>query len=59
MGGNLLTTVNPAGQTTTDTYDAVNELTGVSYSDGTTPNVTNFTYNPRGQMTGMTDGTGT
>ena len=57
--GNLLTTVNPSGQTTTDTYDAANEITGISYSDGTTPNVTNITYNADGQMTGMTDGTGT
>jgi YD repeat-containing protein len=65
-GGTLILTMGttystpiPAGQTTTDTYDAANELTGISYSDGTTPNVTNIIYNADGQMTGMTDGTGT
>lgn len=57
--GNRLTMVDPAGQTTTWSYDAANEISAISYSDGKTPNVTNISYNPDGQRTAMTDGTGT
>jgi RHS repeat-associated protein len=41
------------------TYDAANELIGIHYSDGKTPNVTGITYDADGQRTGLTDGTGT
>ena len=41
------------------TYDADNELTSVTYSGGTTPDVTNISYDSDGQRTSMTDGTGT
>ncbi len=66
--GNQLTKLDPvSGATcsgtkvgcTTMTYDAANELTSVSYSDGVTPNVSSITYDFDGQRTGMTDGTGT
>jgi len=56
--GNLLTQTNPLGQVTTYTYDAANELTGIAYSDGTTPAVT-YTYDADGQRLTMIDGTGT
>lgn len=58
--GNRLTLVDaqsPA-QTTTYTYDAANQLTAISYSDGRTPNVSQITYDADRQRTGMTDGTG-
>ena len=45
--------------TTTHTYDAADQLKSVTYSDGTTPNVTNISYDADGQRTSMTDGTGT
>jgi RHS repeat-associated protein len=57
--GNRLTVVDPTGATTTNTYDAANELTAISYSDGTTPNVSAITYDADGQRTATTDGTGT
>jgi RHS repeat-associated protein len=57
--GNRLTAVDPTGATTTDTYDAANELTAITYSDGTTPNVSAITYDADGQRIAMTDGTGT
>jgi RHS repeat-associated protein len=56
-GGNCQ--AGPATGCATMTYDADNELTGVTYSGGTTPNVTSITYDQDGQRTGMTDGTGT
>jgi len=46
-------------RTATLGYDAVNQLTGVAYSDGATPNVSNLTYDADGQRLTMTDGTGT
>ena len=57
--GNRLTTVDPTGATTTSAYDATNELTAITYSDGATPNVSSITYDADGQRTAMTDGTGT
>jgi RHS repeat-associated protein len=57
--GNETSMTDPEGQVTTKTYDAGNELTGVAYSDGKTPNVTGITYDADGERTGMTDGTGT
>jgi len=56
-GGNCAAT--PATGCTTYTYDADNELTGITYSDGTTPDVSSITYDADGQRTAMTDGTGT
>jgi len=64
--GNRLTQQDPGGNCsavpatgcTTTTYDAANQRTATSYSDGVTPNVTNLTYDGDGQRTGMTDGTG-
>ena len=56
-GGNC--SASPAVGCTTDTYDAGNELTAFTYSDGVTPNVSNITYDVDGQRTAMTDGTGT
>ncbi len=65
--GNKLTQQDPGGNCggmpptgcTTMGYDSDNELTGATYSDGVTPNVTNVTYDNDGQRTGVTDGTGT
>jgi RHS repeat-associated protein len=56
-GGNC--GAQPATSCTTYTYDAVNQLTGISYSDGMTPNVSTITYDGDGQRLSMTDGTGT
>lgn len=44
---------------TTYVYDAADQLTSITYSDGTTPNVTDITYDDNGRRTEMTDGTGT
>jgi YD repeat-containing protein len=57
--GNLLTTVDAQTQTTTMAYDAADELTGITYSDGSTPNVTGIQYDLDGQRTQMSDETGT
>jgi RHS repeat-associated protein len=55
--GNVTTITDPSGATTTRKYDADNELTSVSYSDGSTAGVT-YAYNADGMRTAMTDGTG-
>lgn len=65
--GDVLTRTDPGGSCTatpkvgctTHTYDAANQLTAVTYSDGVTPNVTGISYDADGQRTAMTDGTGT
>jgi YD repeat-containing protein len=65
--GNVLTTQIPGGNCAagpptgciTNTYDADSELKTVTYSDGTTPNVSNLTYDGDGRRLTMTDGTGT
>ncbi len=57
--GNRLTVVDPQTQTTTYAYDAANQMTSTTYSDGTTPNVTDVNYDGDGSRTAMTDGTGT
>lgn len=48
----------PATGCTTMFYDAGNELTSLSYSDGVTPNVSSISYDSDGQRVGMTDGSG-
>ena len=55
-GGNCAAT--PKTSCTTRTYDAANQLKTVTYSDGTTPNVTAIGYDSLGRRTSMTDGTG-
>ncbi|MGH2682722.1 MAG: DUF6531 domain-containing protein [Actinomycetota bacterium] len=63
--GNLTTTIDAAGSatpqtgdgTTTYSYDALNRLTGIDYSDAT-PDVT-FGYDANSNPTSMTDGAGT
>jgi RHS repeat-associated protein len=56
-GGNCGTV--PATSCTTYLYDAANQLTAITYSDGVTPNVSGITYDGDGQRLSMTDGTGT
>jgi RHS repeat-associated protein len=64
--GNLVSKQDPGGNCsatpkvgcTTRTYDAANEVVGITYSDGATPNVSGLTYDARGRRTHMTDGTG-
>jgi RHS repeat-associated protein len=58
--GNQTKVIDPQSpsQTATYGYDADNELASVTYSDGTTPNVTNILYTPDGLRTSWTDGTG-
>jgi YD repeat-containing protein len=51
-------TLSPTQQCTVSRYDGANQLTGVYYSDGTTPNVTAMVYDLDGRRTNMTDGTG-
>jgi RHS repeat-associated protein len=67
LAGNLVSKQDPGGNCagtpktgcTTYGYDAANEQTSVTYSDGTTPNVSSVVYDADGQRTSMTDGTGT
>jgi RHS repeat-associated protein len=66
LAGNLRTRQTQGGDCgaspptgcTTYSYDAANELSAVNYSDGTTPDVSNITYDPDGERIAMTDGTG-
>ena len=55
-GGNCV--ASPPSGCTTMTYDAANQLTKVTYSDGVTPNISSISYDADGQRTGMSDGTG-
>ena len=55
---NQLTTEDPAGVTTTNTYSPTDMLTGVSYS-GSAAHSVSYTYDANGQRTGMTDASGT
>src|SRR5947207_7103544 len=65
--GNLLSKQDPGGNCaaqsptgcTTYLYDAANQLTATTQSDGVTPNVSGITYDADGQRIGMSDGTGT
>ncbi|MBV9170998.1 MAG: RHS repeat protein, partial [Chloroflexi bacterium] len=54
---NRATLVDPLGQTTSFGHDALNRLIGISYSDGTTPNVS-YAYDADGNRSSMQDGTG-
>ncbi len=63
--GNVLSKQDPGGSCsgnqsgcTTYSYDAANQLTGVVYSDGQTPNVAGIQYDGDGQRTAMSDGSG-
>ncbi len=56
--GKMLTSTDALSQTVTYSYDRANRLTGINYSDVSTPDVT-FTYDGLGRRTQMTDGTGT
>lgn len=63
--GNRLMQQDPGGSCTvpqigctTTAYDADNEVTSVTYSDGVTANVSSIAYDNDGQRTSMTDGTG-
>jgi RHS repeat-associated protein len=56
--GNRISQTAPGALVTTYSYDAANELTGIAYSDGQTPNAS-YNYDANGRRTGMTDGTGT
>jgi RHS repeat-associated protein len=55
--GNVATVLDPLGRTTTNSYDALNRLVSVDYSDAGTPDVA-FAYDADGNRTSMTDGTG-
>jgi len=55
-GGNC--SAQPVTGCTTYGYDAANQITSMTYSDGLTPNIS-ITYNADGERTGMIDGTGT
>ena len=55
--GNRLTLTDPSGRVTNMTHDAVNRLTSIAYSDGTTYGVL-ITYGAVGERTTMSDGTG-
>jgi YD repeat-containing protein len=58
LAGDNLTKVNAIGGTTSYSYDADSRITGISYSDGLTPNVT-YTFDADGQRASLVDGTGT
>ena len=57
LAGNRQTLVDPLSQTATFAYDNLGRLTGVTYSDGTTPNVS-YGYDAHGNRASMSDGTG-
>ena len=57
FAGRLLTRQWVRGITTTYGYNPAGDLGTITYSDGTTPNVT-FGFDRRGRTTSVTDGTG-
>jgi RHS repeat-associated protein len=57
--GKVKTKTDASNRVTTYTYDVANQLTAISYSDGTTPGVSTIGYDADGQRISMTDGTGT
>jgi RHS repeat-associated protein len=52
-------TLSPSQKCTVWGYDAANEPTSITYSDGVTPNVTSIGYDADGQRTSMHNGTST
>jgi RHS repeat-associated protein len=56
--GNVLTTTDPDGVTTTYTYTPLGLKASASYSGSSAPSVS-YTYDADGRKTGMTDATGT
>ncbi|MDQ5826169.1 MAG: DUF6531 domain-containing protein [Chloroflexota bacterium] len=56
--GNRTTHIDPLGRTATMSYDALDRLISLSYSDGSTPSV-HYTYDANDNRQSMTDGTGT
>ncbi|GAQ55183.1 tRNA3(Ser-specific nuclease WapA precursor [Streptomyces acidiscabies] len=56
VDGNPTITTNARGQTITTAYNGRGLPTGTTYSDGTT--ATAYTYDAAGQVTGVTDATG-
>ena len=56
--GNLLTSEDPNGVTTTNTYTPLNQLATVSYSGSSAPSVS-YSYDANGNRVSMSDGTGT
>ena len=56
--GHRIATTNAEGEVTHYGYDAAGRLTGISYSDGTTPDVAE-TYDADGDRVKLTDGSGT
>jgi RHS repeat-associated protein len=56
--GNKLTSVDPAGVTTTFTYTPAGNTASMSYSGGAAHSVT-YSYDANGNLTGMSDATGT
>jgi RHS repeat-associated protein len=55
--GNLATKEDPDGRTTSYSYDKADRLTGISYSDGITPDAS-FGYDANGNLMSVADGTG-
>jgi RHS repeat-associated protein len=58
LTGRRTVKINARGQTTHYGYDLANRLTGITYNDPVTPDVT-FAYDADSRRTQMTDGTGT
>lgn len=56
--GNRTSLTDPSSRVTSYNYDADSEQTGITYSDGSTPNVS-YSYDADGHRSGMTDATGT
>jgi RHS repeat-associated protein len=56
--GNVLTSTDPNGVTTTDTYTPLNQVATTSYSDSSTPAV-DYAHDANGNRVTMDDGTGT
>jgi RHS repeat-associated protein len=56
--GNLLTSTDPNGITTTNTYTPLNQLATLLYAGSSAPSVS-YGYDANGNRTSMTDGTGT
>jgi len=55
--GNMLTSTDPDGVTTTWTYTPLSKVATISYS-GSSAHAVSYAYDASGNQTGMTDGTG-